>query len=90
MFFLLLHYSFLIKFFEGSKTAKFILRDFVELNEARPSAVDSVFQELHWFGNSLAGLIPIKKKTLEGHTLNLVVKFFRKVRYVVLATGVRV
>ena len=64
-FFLLLHYSFLINFVAGSMTLKLILRDLVELHCLGAflvvATVDSSFQELQWFGNSVAGLDPIKK-----------------------------
>ena len=53
-------YSFLIHFVAGNKTVKFILQDFVELHCLDAFLVvvnvDSGFQQLQWFGNSVAGL----------------------------------
>ena len=60
VFFLLLRCSCLLNFVAGSKTVKFILRDFDELHCLGVflviATVDSGFQELQWFGNSAVGL----------------------------------
>ena len=61
MFFLLLHYSFLINFVAGSNTFKFILRGFVELHCLGAFLVDATDDSgFQWFGNSVVDLVPIK------------------------------
>ena len=79
-FFLLFHYSFLINFVLGSKTVKFILRDFVGLHCLViclvVATVDSGFQEFQWFEDSAADLVPIKKKKMLITHKNILIRGF--------------